>query len=145
CRSKYDKWVKKTKNDFKSFTQEAQANVDIANDQNDSETMEIHHTNSSMELSNSSDGQITVSSSVQIPVQRVIKSHRSLTFEAYQQISGPISDVITYTSSDVLQLLHDFRKVSAVMQKNALDFDDPSSLSDTAYYNLTGLKKSQYD
>ncbi|CAF0906964.1 unnamed protein product, partial [Didymodactylos carnosus] len=144
-------------------------NVDIANDQNDSETMEIHHTNSSMELSNSSDDQI--SSSVQIPVQRVTKSHRqmraaifikggvyipkgsrccahhlfkkSLTFEAYQQISGPISDVITYTSSDVLQLLHDFRRVSAVMQKNAFDFDDPSSLSDTAYYNLTGLKKNR--
>ncbi|XP_061186275.1 uncharacterized protein LOC133194309 [Saccostrea echinata] len=47
--------------------------------------------------------------------------------------------------SSVLELLQQAREEVLRKEGSRLDFDDPSSLADTDYYNLTGLSRVQFD
>ena len=62
-----------------------------------------------------------------------------LSYEATQEINASITDVMCLDSNAVALLVDDCCKTAREMK--TFDFDDPSSLDNEAYYNITGLKK----
>ena len=58
-----------------------------------------------------------------------------------QQIKASITDVISLDSNAVGLLVDDCCKT--VREMKTFDFDDPSSLDNEAYYNVTGLEKGK--
>lgn len=64
-----------------------------------------------------------------------------LSFEALQKIKPNITDVLRLDSNAVSVLLDDCCKTIQGMK--TFDFDDPASLDNNAYYNITGLEKGR--
>lgn len=56
-----------------------------------------------------------------------------------QSIEYTKTEMVTLDADAVIQLVGDCCQM--IREKKSFDFDDPSSLDDTAYYNITGLKK----
>lgn len=66
-------------------------------------------------------------------------SKDQLSYEAIHKIIPYGSERVSFTSNEIQQIITDFRAV--IQNHQALNFDDPTSLDDTAYYNITGLSK----
>jgi len=66
---------------------------------------------------------------------------RHLSFDALYQIKSKHSDNLTLDADSTKQLLDDFR--TTMNTSKSFDFDDPSALDDNAYYDITGLHKSE--
>lgn len=66
-------------------------------------------------------------------------SNGQLSYEAIDKIVPHGSERVFFNSNEIQQIITDFRVL--IQNHRALNFDDPSSLDDTAYYNITGLLK----
>jgi len=55
------------------------------------------------------------------------------------KISAPYMEELSLEAKDVQNLLLDIRSVLSNIK--TFDFDNPTSLSDESYFNLTGLRK----
>jgi hypothetical protein len=64
-----------------------------------------------------------------------------LSYEAMQEIKASITDVMCLDSNAVALLVDDGCKT--VQEMKTFDFDDPASLDNEAYYNITGLEKGK--
>ena len=64
-----------------------------------------------------------------------------LSHEAIFQITPANSELVAFDSSEIQNITTDFRLMSQNQQ--TFDFDNPSSLDDTAYLNITGLTKGK--
>ena len=62
-----------------------------------------------------------------------------LTYESMQIITPMKTDMVTLNADAVIQLVDDC--CQTIREKQSFDFDDPTSLDDTSYYNITGLTK----
>lgn len=62
-----------------------------------------------------------------------------LTYDALQQIEFCKMDKVTLNANDIIQLITDC--CMTIQTAKTFDFDDPSSLDDEAYYNMTGLQR----
>jgi hypothetical protein len=82
------------------------------------------------------------------PGSRCCPSHilnGQLSTEAIENLEAT-KDSSTLNRASILELLEQARE--EVLRKETssrLDFNDPTSLSDSDYYNLTGLEKEQFD
>lgn len=65
------------------------------------------------------------------------KNH--LTYEALQQIRPNKVDVISFDATGVVELVTDCCRT--IQNAKTFDFDDPMSLDNESYYNMTGLQK----
>ena len=78
-----------------------------------------------------------------LPEARCCNEHlykKQLSYEALNQISASECDCILVNSNQLNQMLVSFRL--AIQNQKIFDFDDPTCMDDTAYYNTTGLEKS---
>ena len=76
------------------------------------------------------------------PGSRCCRHHfynNHLTFEAFQQIKPIKVDTILLDTNGVVELVTDCCKT--IQNAKTFDFDDPTSLNEEAYYNMTGLQK----
>lgn len=74
-----------------------------------------------------------------------IHVHGQLSSEAIEKLEAT-TDFSTLSKTAILELLKQAREEVLWKETSSrLDFDDPKSLSDTDYYNLTGLVKEQFD
>lgn len=64
-----------------------------------------------------------------------------LSYEAMQEIKASITDVMCFDSNAVALLVDDCCKT--IRDMKTFDFDDPASLDNEAYYNITGLEKGK--
>lgn len=64
---------------------------------------------------------------------------RHLSYESLNQINGLYVDQLVFSIDDVHRMINDFRTLSTTNM--SFDFDDPGSLSDESYRNITGLQK----
>ncbi|CAF0968889.1 unnamed protein product [Didymodactylos carnosus] len=76
---------------------------------------------------------------IEIPINRTTKSHLKLKREAFLKVQGHISDTISCTSKDVMELMNNIRSI--LLRPKVFDFDDPHALSDTDYRNTVRLSK----
>ncbi|CAF1651366.1 unnamed protein product, partial [Adineta ricciae] len=68
---------------------------------------------------------------------------KHLTFEALHQIVPTKTEPVVFDAKGVMELITEC--CTMVQDTKTFDFDDPTSLNDDAYYNLTGLEKDQFD
>ena len=78
------------------------------------------------------------------PGSRCCRHHlynNHLTYEALQEIKPTKVDAVSLDTNGVVELV----KGCCLTIQNAktFDFDDPTSLNDEAYYNMTGLQKGR--
>ena len=62
-----------------------------------------------------------------------------LTHESLQSITDVKTDMVSLNADAAIQLLDDCCQI--IRGKKTFDFDDPTSLDEKAYYNITGLQK----
>ena len=62
-----------------------------------------------------------------------------LTFDALQQITAAKVGRMTFDANSVIELVTDC--CTTIQNMKTFDFDDPTSLNEESYYNMTGLKK----
>ena len=76
------------------------------------------------------------------PGSRCCRHHfynNHLTFEALQQIKPIKVDTVSLDTDGVVELVTDCCKT--IQNAKTFDFDDPTSLGEEAYDNMTGLQK----
>ena len=62
-----------------------------------------------------------------------------LTYDALQQITHTKMDMVSFDANGVAELITDC--CATIRNIRTLDFDDPTSLDDESYYNMTGLER----
>ena len=63
-----------------------------------------------------------------------------LSYEVIHRIVPSNSELVSFNSNEIQKIITNFRAL--VQNQEIFDFDNPASLDDTAYYNITGLLKS---
>ncbi|CAM4906565.1 unnamed protein product [Rotaria socialis] len=69
--------------------------------------------------------------------------NKQLNFDSLCQIRGTHFDKLVFDANRLEEIIADFRLI--VDNLKTFDFDDPYSLSDMDYYNITGLHKDEFD
>ncbi|CAF1543483.1 unnamed protein product [Adineta ricciae] len=69
--------------------------------------------------------------------------NKQLIFDAIEKIPANGVRELECDANYIVELLNDFRLL--INNKKTFDFDDMSSLNDQDYYNITGLRKDQFD
>lgn len=62
-----------------------------------------------------------------------------LTYGALHEITFAKTDKVTLDANSVVELIGDC--CTTIQNMKTFDFDDPTSLDDETYYNMTGLQK----
>ena len=62
-----------------------------------------------------------------------------LTYDALQKITPTQIDTVTLDANSIMELLTDCCTI--IRNVKTFDFDDPMSLDEESYYNMTGLQK----
>ena len=65
--------------------------------------------------------------------------NKKLTHNSIQNVTSSKSDYLTLNSNEVQNMIDYGRLVAANVR--TFDFDDPNSLFDETYFNITGLQK----
>ncbi|CAF3356597.1 unnamed protein product [Rotaria sp. Silwood2] len=69
--------------------------------------------------------------------------NRHLNFDSMNQIHADQMEVFVCYANRLQEILNDFRLIC--VNQRTFDFDNPYSLNDEDYYNITGLHKEQFD
>ena len=80
---------------------------------------------------------VVVSSGSRCCSHHVYNNH--LTYDALQQITPAITDMVSFDANGVVELITDC--CTTIQEAKTFDFDDPTSLDDESYYNMTGLQR----
>ncbi len=62
-----------------------------------------------------------------------------LTYDALQQITPAKIDILSLDADSILELVT--HCCMTIQNVNSFDFDDPTSLDEKSYYNMTGLQR----
>jgi hypothetical protein len=62
-----------------------------------------------------------------------------LSYHALQEITPAKVDLVSFDANSVAELVTDC--CTTIQNMKTFDFDDPNSLNEESYYNMTGLRK----
>lgn len=98
---------------------------------------------SSVVLSKEQQKMVFVRRGILVPSgSRCCKQHmynNHLSYDSFQEITATHKDKITMDTEGVVDLLNEC--CATIQSMRTFDFDDPASLNEESYYNITGLQQ----